>query len=180
MRTTIRHSYRTYGASLAVTIITTAILTFSFHALAKSFKNAADFAQKATIGGEFEVKSSQLALNRSKNADVRTFAQQMVDDHSKAGDALKATLPQSTVAPSTIKEDTLDDKHQKMLDKLRNASDKEFDTDYVRAQRKAHDEAVGLFKDYAKAGDDPSLKAFAAQTLPTLQQHQKMVQNLKL
>jgi hypothetical protein len=39
---------------------------------------------QAVVGNPFEVESSKLALDRSQNATVKTFAKSMADDHSAA------------------------------------------------------------------------------------------------
>ena len=49
----------------------------------------------------------------------------------------------------------------------------------VHIQVKVHEEAVALFTAYAKGGDDPQLKKWAAKTLPNLEQHFTMAQKLK-
>jgi uncharacterized protein DUF4142 len=41
------------------------------------------------------------------------------------------------------------------------------------------EEAVALFTAYAKGGDDPGLKKWAAKTLPNLERHLTMAQKLK-
>jgi putative membrane protein len=147
-------------------------------ALAKSNQAAVAFVQKVSIGGAFEIESSQLALDRTQNSDIRRFAQKMVDDHTGLSEKLNSLLPSTGISPTQIV-GSLDSRHQKMLDKLKVASSGDFDSDYVSDQTKAHRESVGLFKDYSKAGEDAALKNFAAQTLPILREHQKMVRELK-
>ena len=51
---------------------------------------------------------------------------------------------------------------------------KQYDKDRVNA----HKEAVSLFKRYAKGGDDAALRAWAGKTLPNLERHLEMAQNL--
>jgi len=65
-----------------------------------------------------------------------------------------------------------------MLDLLKNANGKDFVTLYIDMQSGAHMEAVSLFRTYAKAGDDVALKAFAKETLPTLEMHEVHVKKL--
>src|SRR5690606_19029336 len=48
------------------------------------------FIVKAANSGVFEIESSKIAVERSKNADVKAFAQQMIADHTKADQELKA------------------------------------------------------------------------------------------
>jgi putative membrane protein len=48
-----------------------------------------DFVDKAAAGGMFEVQVAQLALQKSQSSTVKSFAQRMVDDHTKVNDQLK-------------------------------------------------------------------------------------------
>jgi predicted outer membrane protein len=73
----------------------------------------------------------------------------------------------------------LDSEHQKMLDELKTKDGRDFDVAYDQLQLKAHQDAVALFESYAKAGDNPDLKKWAAKTLPHLKQHLAMAQNPK-
>ena len=52
------------------------------------------FLKDALEGGMAEVQLGQLALQKSNNADVKQFAQKMVDDHTKMGDQLKPIAQQ--------------------------------------------------------------------------------------
>src|SRR5690242_6914718 len=52
----------------------------------------ATFAQQAMRDGQQEVSLGQLALQKSKNEDVKRFAQMMVTDHSAANDKLKSLV----------------------------------------------------------------------------------------
>ena len=53
-----------------------------------------------------------------------------------------------------------------------------FDASYLSAQLDAHKDAVAVFRDYAANGPTPPLKAFAEKTLPTLEHHLTMVEEL--
>jgi putative membrane protein len=154
-----------------------AVTSFSAHAELLP-KSAADFVKDAWNGNSFEVSSSQLALERSKDNDVRAFAQSMINDHGKAGQDLKAAVTASTQADKVSVPTKLDSKHQDKLDALKTTS-ADFDKKYVDAQNDAHDEAVNLFRDYSKNGDDTSLKNFATKTLPVLEEHQRKAADLK-
>mgnify|MGYP003393133716 CR=1 FL=1 len=136
-----------------------------------------DFVQTASIANEFEIESSQLALEKSQNSDVKKFAQRMVDDHTKTGEKMKEVLSSSDMKVKPA--DKLDNKHQKMLEKLKSASNDNFDRQYVSIQNEAHREAVDLFDSYSKSGKDIKLKGFASETLPTLKEHLEHVEQLK-
>jgi putative membrane protein len=135
---------------------------------------AQDFVNKAAVGGMFEVESSKLADGAAQEGRVKDFAHMMVTDHSAANTKLeKIAGEQKLSVPSA-----LDPEHQAVLDKLNSAKGESFDQAYVQAQRDAHDDAVSLFEDYAKAGDNASLKMFASETLPTLKMHQEEVETI--
>lgn len=137
---------------------------------------AADFVQKASVANLFEIQTSELALQRSQNAEVRGLAQAMIADHTKAGADLQAALTaaKSTLAPATA----LDEAHQKKYEELANAKPEEFDDKYVDIQTDAHNEAVSLFKDYSDGGTAGPIKDFAAATLPVLEGHKAKVDTI--
>lgn len=135
-----------------------------------------EFIEDASAAGMFEVDSSKVALDKSSDAKIKEFAQKMVDDHTKAGDELKSTVSADQQKFLGTKETAA---QRKTLGKLNKDDAKAFDKDYVKAQVKAHNQAVKLFQKYANKGDDANLKAFAAKTLPTLQEHKTMIDNIK-
>ena len=72
----------------------------------------------------------------------------------------------------------LDQKHQAMLEKLKTAG-AGFDREYISQQQTAHQEALALMQGYAASGDNPKLKALAAQTVPVIRDHLTMIDQLK-
>ena len=63
---------------------------------------------------------------------------------------------------------------------MKNKSAKDFDTAYDRMQVPALEDAVNLFEQYSKDGDNPDLKAWVAKTLPHLKEHLDMAKRLSL
>ena len=61
---------------------------------------------------------------------------------------------------------------------MKNKSAKDFDTAYDRMQMPALEDAVNLFEQYSKDGDNPDLKAWVAKTLPHLKEHLDMAKRL--
>ena len=133
-----------------------------------------DFANKAGPAGAFEVQSSQLALQSSQNAEIKAFAQQMIDDHTKAAADLKAAAATDGVTVP----DGLDAEGTANLQKLQGVSGADFDAVYVQLQTKAHVDAVGLYAGYAQGGQAGAIKDHATKTLPTLKMHYDMVLKL--
>jgi len=134
------------------------------------------FIQKVANSNRFEIQSSQLALDKSKNDEIRRFAQRMIDDHRKLGDELKATLQKANLP---LPSDQLDEPDQAALTKLKNEKEAVFDRNYAADQLKGHIQAVRLVEAYSKRGTNPALKEFATQTLPILKEHLKMAEALR-
>lgn len=130
-----------------------------------------EFVKKAASAGMYEVQSSQLALQKSNDDQVKSIAQHLIDDHTQANDKLKS-LAQSdniTLPTQMLPED------QKNLDKLQSKSGKDFDKTFLSQQKEGHKQVMDLFQREAQNGQDPGLKSFAQQTLPTLKMHEQMV-----
>ena len=130
--------------------------------------------KKAADGGMAEVELGKLAAEKGSSQEVKDFGQRMVDDHSKANDQLKQLASQKHVElpqqPSS--------KHAATKAKLEKLSGEDFDKAYVAEMLKDHKQDVAEFKRESKSAHDDDLKSFASQTLPTLQEHLKQVQNL--
>lgn len=140
--------------------------------------NTQDFVTLAAQSDMLEIQSSKLALQKSDSAKTKTFAQKMIDDHTKTSTELK-----DLVSNGKVKVDpppaSLDKTHEAKLDKLTKLQGKDFTKQYDDMQVSAHKDAVSLFERYGKDGDNPDLKAFAGKTLPHLQEHLKMAQDLE-
>jgi putative membrane protein len=134
-----------------------------------------DFMTTADLAGLAEVELGKLAQTKAQNAEVKKFAALMVTDHTKAGDELKALGKKKDFKPAT----EMDSAHKSIMQKLQGLSGVDFDKAYVDAMIDDHEDAVDLFKGQANGGKDAELKAFAAKTLPTLEGHLKMINDIK-
>ena len=122
-----------------------------------------------------EVELSTLAKSKAKDAEVKKFAQQMIEDHSNANTELKQLAGKKNITLPT----ELDAMHKGIKDKLSSLSGAEFDKEYVNAMVADHEKSVNLFKTQADAGTDADAKAFAAKTLPKLQMHLDMIKGIQ-
>jgi putative membrane protein len=134
----------------------------------------ADFVKEVAMSDMTEIAAAKLGQERG-NAEQKTFAAQMIKDHTKTSEELKSmALADAKVAIPTA----LDSSSQSKIDKLKNAKSDDFPSDFDFMQVSAHKDAVSLFERYAKAGEDPKLKDWAGKTLPALQHHLEMAENL--
>jgi putative membrane protein len=134
----------------------------------------AKFVHEAAAGGMAEVSLGKLAAGKATNPDVKQFAQRMVDDHSKANDELKALASQKGV---TLPVD-VDPAAKAIEGRLSKLSGETFDKAYMQDMVKDHDKDVAAFKHASTTAADADLKAWAAKTLPTLQEHQTLAKSL--
>jgi len=132
------------------------------------------FITDTLSGGIFEVEMGKVALEKSSNEGVKQFAQRMVDDHSKAGDELRELASSKGMNPSQ----EMKKAHRDMFDKLSKLSGAAFDKAYMNHMVKDHVKDVSAFRKEAREGKDPEVKAWASETLPTLEEHLKMARDL--
>jgi putative membrane protein len=133
------------------------------------------FVDKAAMTDMFEIQAGQIAEQKSTNAAYKDFAQMTIDDHTKTTGQIKSMLPK---LPGVQPPQQLDKQHQALLDKLNASSGTTFERMYKTDQVKGHREAIAMFERYAKRGDNPDLKKWAADTLPTLRTHLQHAQAL--
>jgi putative membrane protein len=133
-----------------------------------------EFVTMAASSDMFEIQSSQLAMQNSKQDSVRQFAERMVADHTKASQELKAAAAEAKITVPT----QMVEKHAAEFGKLKNAQGEQFDAAYVQAQLAAHQEALKLLQSYAQGGDSAPLKAHATKTAPVVQGHLEHAQKL--
>jgi putative membrane protein len=135
------------------------------------------FVDTVAVSNKYEIDTSNLALKYGNADGVKSFAQQMISDHTKAGEDFKAALAEAKIEPPS---DSLDVTHTAKYAKLRLfTTEKGFDSAYIDEQLAAHQDAVATFKNYAANGPTPTLKSFAEKTLPTLEHHLMMIQDLR-
>lgn len=139
-------------------------------AATKAPAEATAFAKKVAAANAFEIQTSELAKTKGQSTDVKSFADKMVSDHTKAGENFKAALQSANI---TGIEEKLDAKKQAVLSLLQKLNGASFDNAYAKAQLDAHKEAVALVRSYSKSGKTPALKDWAGKTLPTLEEHLK-------
>jgi putative membrane protein len=134
----------------------------------------AHFAKEAAQGGMAEVKLGQLAEEKGSNDSVKSFGKRMVGDHSKADDKLKEVASRESITLPT----DISAKSQATYDRLSKLNGAAFDRAYARDMVKDHETDVAAFQKEANSGKDDSLKSFASETLPTLQDHLKQAKEM--
>jgi putative membrane protein len=133
------------------------------------------FVQTAAAASSKEVALGELAVERSTNPAIDSFAQEMVTDHGAANTELMGLAEARSIdvpaAPSEAEAAT-----EAGLGSLEG---KAFDAAYAEQMVKDHEAAVALFEAQAAQGADPALAAFAEEKLPTLREHLEHARTLQ-
>jgi len=125
------------------------------------------FATKAATAGMEEVRLGQLAQQRGSSEAVKEFGKRMEVDHTKAGDQLRSIAQKDNMSlPGDLTH-----ADQSTVDRLSKLSGDAFDKAFAHQMLEDHEGAVALFRREASSGQNPDMKRFAADTLPTLEDH---------
>lgn len=140
-------------------------------ALAQSM-TPTEYVMAAGAGDLFEIQSAQAVLETTTNPSIRSFAQEMLTDHQKSTDMVKAAALRAhlQVDPPMLMPAQAD-----MLTQLRAQTGPARDTTYITQQKTAHDQALALQKGYATSGTAVPLKQAAAKIVPVVKMHIKML-----
>ena len=139
---------------------------------------APGFLAQAASANQFEIESSQLALQASQNAAVRNYANLLISDHTRLGQQVTAAaaaggvpMPPPGLLPA----------QQSALAQLQAAgTGPNFDLAYRQAQIEAHNQAIGLMQNYSASGDVPALRSAAGSAIPMMQMHLQQAQMLNV
>ena len=160
-----------------------------------------NFVSNQLADGMAEVELAKVARDHAASADVKQFAQMMIDDHTKAGDQLKQIATSNSIPVET----KIDDKHQNLMDKLSKLNGADFDKEYMSAMVDDHQDAVSDLRSRVDenrsatdrlTGKNPenpaavkpeqsdnrvtmSINEWAANTLPTVEQHLDRAKQIK-
>ena len=133
------------------------------------------FILAAAQGGMTEVKLGELAAQKGTRDDVKGFGQMMVKDHTAINDDLKALATQKGVTLP----DSLDAKHQGMVDKMAALTGSEFDTAYIAGMIKSHKMDAKEFKAESAKTKDADIKGFVDKSIPVVGEHLKRITAMK-
>jgi putative membrane protein len=157
------------------------ILTTGLFMAAAAFCTAAladitaeDFIDEASSKGVAEIETARLALQKGQSAEVRQFAQQMINDHTAANNELKQIAQRKNL--KVADEAELMNKAKAFILKQRDGES--FDEAYANNQVVAHEQTIEVFREGSRS-QDADIKAFADKTLPKLEKHLQMARELQ-
>jgi putative membrane protein len=120
-----------------------------------------------------EIEAARMAQSKSQSDMVKTFAQRMIDDHTRALTEVQQLAQTKGVTLPT----ELDKMHKAKADKLAKLSGEQFDKAYMaQAGVSDHKKAHAKLRQAASKARDADVKALAGRLHPTVQDHLKMAQ----
>ena len=137
---------------------------------------AMPFLETAGMSDVYEITSSQIALMKSQNPQVRELATRMIADHTMTTNtALAAAKAGGVMAPPPV----LDTQFMGLIAELNQAGPADFDRIYLGQQLPAHQGALDLQTSYASNGDVASLRSAAKSAVPIIQAHLDMITKIR-
>ena len=132
------------------------------------------FLTKAYQSGLAEVELAKLVADRSQNAEIKKLAQMIITDQNAINTEIKAVAKsRNTAMPADM------GSKRSLVDDLSKLSGADLDKAFVDAIARDHEESAAEYAKQAKASTDPAVKAFAAQTLPTVKKHLDAINAIK-
>lgn len=132
------------------------------------------FAIDAANGSMAEIQLGEMARSKSNTPEVKEFGRMMIEDHSKANEALKIIATDKNIQlPAKASEDK-----QQVAIQLSSKNGNDFDKAYIAQMVKDHKASIELFETGQKTVKDTALKAFIDNTLPVLRKHMQQVSTL--
>jgi len=133
------------------------------------------FINKAEKENLEEQELGRMVLEKSKNGDVRDYAQMLVDDHTKALKDLVDLMKDKGMAQPK----RLPKAEHEAWNKLKGMSGAEFDREFVNMMVRDHQDAVKEFQHESNLAQDYDVKMYANHVLPALQKHLQKAQELQ-
>lgn len=163
---------RAFLAGLAPALATLAVAPV---ALAKP--SPQDLVNQVAVANMFCIESATLALKQSASPAIKDYAHRLADDHATIASSLRRIIARRSDIALPDRPDT---RHLDLLRDLGALQGGDFDKAYVEAQRGTHHTLALLLEAYARDGEDPELKAFAADAFPRFKALEQKAQELPL
>jgi putative membrane protein len=132
------------------------------------------FVERAAAGVIVEVEMSKLGQEKASSGQVTQFATRMAQVHGKANQELKQLAQAKDVAVPPAP----DKWQQNDMDELGKLSGLQFDRQYMARMVLDQQKTVAEFRKASQSAKDSEVKAFAAKTLPKLQDHLTQAQSI--
>ena len=128
----------------------------------------------------YDIEASNLALEKSRNAEVRALAQEFVNDHTTVRQQGRDLAAKLGVTPPPMSEGPLSQSHAAAMTNLRSLSGAAFDKAYVTNEVTYHSAVIqAIQNDLMPAIQNAELRALVEKVAPAFQAHHDAAQALQ-
>ena len=127
--------------------------------------NASRFLSLAQSSNALQTRASELVTSRDTRPEVRSLAQAMLEFRRGLSSTLEGLARERKLKPPTV----LEFEHQAVLENLEPLDALELSRRYAEVEIQALEQELQIYR--AAPASDESLRAFANDTAPKLQQH---------
>lgn len=135
---------------------------------AEAKAQAAAYVAAAGKSDLYEINSSQVALQKTRNPAIRAYADMLIKHHRKTTAATVAAARKAGMSPPPP---ALDAGATASINQLQTASAADFDRLYLGQQVPAHQAALDLHTSFGAGGDQAALRTSAKAAVPIVRQH---------
>jgi putative membrane protein len=141
----------------------------------------ANIAAVASASNQGEIQSSNVALQKGENAQVKQFAQRMVDDHTRMEQEMSQLLQSKGVTPQDNAQSTqMKQAAQSAIQQMEGMTGRQLDSAYVAFQVQAHQATLQALETMLiPNAQDPQVKALLEKARPAVAQHLADAQKLQ-
>ena len=143
---------------------------------ARSDANIVALLHESNVG---EIQAGTLAQQRATNSAVKSFAQQMVTEHTTLDQRGNALAQQAGIAPA-LPDSTLPNQQRQEASQLQGATGSGFDRAYIAQQVAAHQRTLALVDASIPIAQNAQLKTMLqSEVRPRVAAHLQTAQNLQ-
>lgn len=130
------------------------------------------FAQTAMSGSATEIALARIAVTKAQSSEVRSFAQQMLNDHRQ----IATNIDNFALQRGYVVNWNITPEQQATIDRLNALSGAAFDDAYMQEMVRAHTSTVSLLQAQSNSGTETA--TLARETLPTVEHHLMMARDI--
>lgn len=134
-----------------------------------------DFLKMAAETDMTEAHMGQMAQEQASAQGVKDLGQMYIQDHTKD----YQTVSQLAAKVGATVPNGIDAAKVAPIRGVAHLKGKSFDRRFIQESISGHEKAIAAYKKESEHGDNADIKAYATQTLPTLEEHLHKAQDLK-
>jgi len=137
-------------------------------ATAKADSKTVSFIKDAAKDNNMEIAMAEIGARKAQNADLKSFCQQLQQDHTAANQQLQPIAQRYGV---TLEDPMEAKSHHDVTKFEKEESGAKFDQKFATEMLKSHEKEIKKFEDAATKLQETDVKQYAQTTLPKLRQH---------